>query len=127
MIVYRTCVHHGYGKFYKSLKNYRLKDGSKAYKHSCAKCQVSGLRRMRNRFRKDLVEYMGGKCVLCGYSKYIGALDCHHVIRGAKTSNKFLDNVKHRRFEAALPKIQDELSMCILICSNCHREIHGTI
>lgn len=26
----------------------------------------------------DAIEYLGGKCISCGYSKYYGALEFHH-------------------------------------------------
>lgn len=33
----------------------------------------------RKDFKIKAIEYKGGKCVVCGYDKYIGALDFHHL------------------------------------------------
>ena len=64
-------------------------------------------------------EYKGGKCVVCGYNKYIGALDFPHLDPEHKEVN--IAKGSHLGFE----NIKLELDKCILICSNCHREFHG--
>ncbi|MCW1907724.1 MAG: hypothetical protein KIH63_000085 [Candidatus Saccharibacteria bacterium] len=33
----------------------------------------------RKRVRQLLVEHKGGRCILCGYSECIDALDLHHM------------------------------------------------
>ena len=35
--------------------------------------------RRRRRIKEKAIMYLGGKCQLCGYSKYQGGLDFHHV------------------------------------------------
>jgi len=30
------------------------------------------------KFKEKCVEYKGGKCDICGYDKYVGALEFHH-------------------------------------------------
>ena len=62
---------------------------------------------------------MGGKCKVCGYNKYYGALDFHHINpneKGFTLSKKATYN-----FE----RVKIELDKCIMLCSNCHRELHG--
>jgi hypothetical protein len=74
-----------------------------------------------NKRRKDLrqraVEYLGGKCCICGYSKCIGAMDFHHIESQIKD---FTISSRMTSWEA----IEKELRKCVLLCSNCHREAH---
>ena len=65
-------------------------------------------------------EYKGGKCELCGYNKCIEALEFHHVDETTKNPN-FSREV---RTSALTQKKKAELDACILVCANCHREIH---
>jgi DNA-directed RNA polymerase subunit M/transcription elongation factor TFIIS len=57
-------------------------------------------------------------CEICGYNKFIGALDYHHV-RGDKVFE--LSSNSSRSIKA----IQDEIDKCMLVCANCHRELHA--
>lgn len=83
----------------------------------CKECTTQNtIERMRENKRKA-VEYKGGKCTRCGYSKCMAALEFHHV-GGGKDINPA--NLRSRRFD----KIMPELDKCILVCGNCHREIH---
>ena len=78
------------------------------------------VKKWRNETKKRMVESMGGKCSICNYNKSIVALEFHHIDPSVK--EHALGNVR------ANPKswniIADELRKCILLCSNCHREIH---
>lgn len=69
--------------------------------------------------KKDAVEYLGGKCICCGYNKYYGALSFYHI----DPNEKELDWRKMRLI--AWKNILKELDKCVLVCSNCHSEIHG--
>jgi hypothetical protein len=33
----------------------------------------------RKKLRDQAIEYKGGKCMICGYKRYSGALDFHHL------------------------------------------------
>jgi hypothetical protein len=68
--------------------------------------------------KKNIVrdEMKAQGCSLCGYSKCFSALEFHHInadkektIGWTKTTTEFLR----------------ESSKCVLVCSNCHREIHA--
>ena len=63
---------------------------------------------------------LGGKCSQCGYSKCLNALEFHHLNPSEKefSINKALSN--HWKWE----RIEIELKKCIILCANCHREIH---
>ena len=60
----------------------------------------------------------GNKCCICGYDKSISALEFHHIDP---------QNKKYQLSSGNCHKLQDDLEeakKCILVCSNCHREIH---
>jgi hypothetical protein len=71
--------------------------------------------------KKKCVEYKGGCCVICGYKRCLSALEFHHLNPEEKdfSISKYV-NVK---FE----KIKNELDKCVLLCANCHREVHDGI
>lgn len=67
--------------------------------------------------KRKMIAYKGGKCSVCGYNKCPAALDFHHLNPETKSFN--LGKIKGWLWE----KIVIELDKCILVCSNCHREI----
>lgn len=74
----------------------------------------------RKRVKQKLIDYKGGKCEFCGYNKCIKALQFHHL------------NPKEKDFSIAgmslsFEKLKKEVDKCILVCSNCHAEIHDGI
>lgn len=83
----------------------------------CLKCNVDAVKRRRHKIKRDAVEYMGGKCSRCGYSKCIRALEFHHV-----DDNKEF-GIGANGYTKSWKKIKEELDKCILVCSNCHKEI----
>jgi len=70
--------------------------------------------------KKRLIEYKGGCCEICGYNKCVTALDFHH--KDPKTKD-FTISGKSYSFE----RLKNEVDKCILVCSNCHSEIHEEI
>jgi predicted DNA-binding protein YlxM (UPF0122 family) len=81
---------------------------------------VIAVSKRRRKIKQMAVEYKGGKCVKCGYNKYIGALEFHHLDPTVKDFT--ISNSGHCR---SWEKVKDELDKCILVCSNCHAEIHA--
>ena len=75
---------------------------------------------MRKVIKKWALDYKGNKCEICGYSKCSEALDFHHINPQEKDFN-FSDRDVALDWEM----IKKELDKCILVCSNCHREIHA--
>ena len=69
--------------------------------------------------KKEAIEYLGGKCVCCGYDKYYGALSFHHP----NPEEKEIEWTKMRLI--TWKNVLKELDKCVLVCSNCHAEIHG--
>ena len=68
--------------------------------------------------KTDAIAQLGGACCKCGYNKCEAALEFHHV----DPSTKELEWTKMRLLGAV--KLQEELGKCILLCANCHRELH---
>lgn len=69
----------------------------------------------------DCIKYKGGKCSICGYNKYYGALEFHHLDPNIKENGKqAITNIK-KEF------LYEELDKCVLLCSNCHREVHANL
>ena len=95
----------------------RDKSNSSSYCKQCTNYQT--VIRQRN-LKKQMIEYKGGKCERCGYDKYYGALEFHHIDPSKKDFS--LSHLKRYTFNQI---VIDELDKCMLLCSNCHREIHG--
>lgn len=74
--------------------------------------------RHRQRRRQLLIQVLGGKCALCGYSRCAASLEFHHI----NPDNKNYQLSSGRCHE--LEKDLEEAKKCILVCANCHREIH---
>jgi hypothetical protein len=64
------------------------------------------------------VKYKGGQCLLCGYDKCLEALSFHHA--GGKEFG-----ISAKGYTRSWDKVQAELDNCILVCHNCHAEIHA--
>ena len=69
--------------------------------------------------KQKCVDYKGGKCEICGYNKCLRSLDFHHIEEDKKDFQISSPNTKYR-FE----DMKNELDKCILVCKNCHGEIH---
>jgi hypothetical protein len=66
------------------------------------------------------VEYKGKKCSVCGYNKCIDALEFHHKNESTKEFG-----IAANGYCRAWTTVKNELDKCILVCANCHREIHS--
>ena len=106
-------------------KPYRVKSGKRKGKIQsyCRKCNSQNTLDRQREFKKKCVEYKGGRCVVCGYEKYLGSLDFHHIDPSQKDFN--LSNMRQTSFIKNQYAIQKELDKCILVCKNCHCEIHN--
>jgi len=84
----------------------------------CRKCATEKVSKRRRRLKEDAVLYKGGKCCKCGYSKCLAALAFHHLDPKEKEFRIGNKNIK------SWERIRKELDKCILVCHNCHAEIH---
>lgn len=83
---------------------------------------IKAVAKRRRKIKTMAIEYKGGKCQLCGYSKYQGALDLHHLNQKTK---KF--GIADKGYTRSWNTVKEELDKCILVCANCHREVEAGI
>ena len=76
----------------------------------------------RSKLRLMAREYKGGKCIICGYKRHSGALEFHHLDPQTKEFGISVDGSTR-----SWARIKAEADKCVLVCANCHREIHGGI
>lgn len=88
-----------------------------AQRNMCQSCRTTISRRNKIARLKD---HYGGKCMICGYNKCLDALDFHHL----ETDKKEF-SIREKR-NASWDKLIEETKKCIMVCANCHREIHSS-
>lgn len=81
----------------------------------------SSVQRWRNLTKERMVNSLGGKCANCGYNKCNDALDFHHLDPNTKEFNFGFALTKPKSWNVLVK----ELKKCVLLCSNCHRELHA--
>lgn len=90
-------------------------------------CRIDSLNKSHKKSketRRDLFlahkESIG--CLYCGYNKYGGSLDYHHIDSNNKDSR-----IKASDFKSKNSRYLNEISKCILLCKNCHYELHAKL
>jgi len=78
------------------------------------------VKKWRNSCKERMIQAMGGKCCICNYSKCNSALAFHHLDPTKKDLSISSAIVNPKSWS----KIIEELRKCILVCHNCHSEIH---
>lgn len=76
--------------------------------------------RFQRRNKQSAVDIFGGGCQKCGYNKCIDALEFHHL---DKLKKEFTPSYVIN--SCSLKNAMKELSKCVLLCANCHRESHS--
>lgn len=77
--------------------------------------------RKHRKLRQDFINSTKQKgCALCGYAKCMSALAYHH--KDPSTKRDTISNMACRC--ASIEDIQEEINKCILLCQNCHHELH---
>ena len=102
------------------IDNFYLRKNRKIYRTDCNKCHVEKIRLIQKQKLKYIQEYKV-ECCTCGYSKCKEALDLHH-----KDPNK-KEYQPNKLINYSYKKIKKELEKCIVLCANCHRELHAQI
>jgi len=83
---------------------------------------IRAVAKRRRKIKSMAIEYKGGKCQLCGYMKYQGALDLHHLNAAEKDFG-----IADKGYTRSWEKVKTELDKCILVCANCHREVEAGV
>lgn len=83
---------------------------------------IRAVRARRKKVRQMSVEYKGGKCEMCGYDRCIDALEFHHN----DLSNKDF-GISEKGYTRSWKRVMEELDKCIMLCANCHRELHAKL
>jgi hypothetical protein len=81
------------------------------------KNEINKLYKYYRERKEKAVQLKGGKCAICGYNECIASMVFHHY--SEKDINMFT-LLKCSDWE----KIKKELDKTLLLCSNCHLEIH---
>lgn len=85
---------------------------------TCAKCHNGYTKKVGQETKQYVIAKLGGRCSNCAYNKYAGALDIHHT-------NPKLKDPNFRSLKGwGRARIDKEINSCILLCKNCHAEIH---
>lgn len=84
----------------------------------CLRCRTEAVIRRRQRVKEILVREAGGRCSLCGYDRYVGALAFHHLDRSEKRFGI-------SRLGSSLGRARAEARKCVLLCANCHSEVEA--
>jgi predicted HNH restriction endonuclease len=83
---------------------------------------IDAVSKRRKSVRLKAINHKGGKCELCGYHRCKDALEFHHL---EESSKRF--GVSSKGYTRSWEKVKQELDKCILVCANCHRELHAGI
>jgi 5-methylcytosine-specific restriction endonuclease McrA len=83
---------------------------------------IKAVAKRRRKIKLLSVQYKGGKCQICGYDKYVGALDLHHIDSSQKSFS-----IGNKGYTRSWEITRKELDKCILVCANCHREVEAGI
>jgi hypothetical protein len=75
----------------------------------------------RDSTKHRIVKAFDDKCGICGYDKCNNSLTLHHINPETKefSFNRIRANPKSWK------KIVNELRKCVMLCANCHNEIHA--
>jgi len=83
---------------------------------------IKAVQKRRKRIKEKAINYKGSKCEACGYSRCYDALEFHHI-----ENNKKEFGISEKGYTRGWEKVKSEIEKCLLLCSNCHRELHGGI
>ena len=77
----------------------------------------------RKNLKQRALALFGSKCCVCSYDRCAAALEFHHLDPAQKDFSISQAYANPKKWDT----IVSELEKCVLVCSNCHREIHQGI
>lgn len=94
-------------------------------RRQCKRCRsIYNIKFRKDRTRKrkiELIKYKGGKCEICNYDKCNAALEFHHIEDKKFSIGLTISRLSEEDYQNI---IFGEIDKCLLLCANCHREIH---
>ena len=99
---------------------YTRNDGTKgkSYKPECKPCLVN---KQSQRYSALWNKYFECKCSRCGYDKCQSALELHHL------NGEDKDFTFASRYSISESRFAEESKKCVVLCANCHRELHAEL
>jgi transposase len=91
-------------------------------RYRCKRCRAEAVSARRRRVKLALVAEAGGACCLCGYERYPGALQFHHLHPSEKSFA-----IADRGLARSMERARAEARKCVLVCANCHAELEAGI
>ncbi|HEY5428481.1 MAG TPA: helix-turn-helix domain-containing protein [Solirubrobacteraceae bacterium] len=90
--------------------------------YRCKRCRQERVADRRRNLKRILVAEAGGGCAICGYDRFLGALQFHHLDPGQKRLE-----ISRNGITLSLAALRTEAHKCALVCSNCHAELEGGV
>lgn len=112
LVVKLDCRKHGETEF--------ILEGRGSYR--CKQCRTERVVRHRQRLKQTLVTEAGGRCVICGYDRELGALQFHHLDPSEKRFQ-----ISRFGITYGLEQARAEARKCVLLCGNCHAEVENGV
>jgi hypothetical protein len=109
---HNVCSYSCRNKYFSKERSFVWKGGD--YKYNGRKLEKA----RRLDYKKRAMELFGNSCLLCGFTGCAASFDFHHLDPSKKESD--MKSLSYRSWD----KVEAELSKCVLLCSNCHREHH---
>jgi hypothetical protein len=109
--IMRECALHDWTTF--------VRIGKTRYR--CGRCNSDSVAARRRRIKHILVSDAGGRCLVCGFSRYTG-LHFHHVDPARKAFSVSRDGVTR-----SLARAREEANKCVLLCANCHAMVEAGV
>lgn len=97
-------------------------DAAKFYGHKkfvCARCHSAYTTKRGQLVRRKALDFLGGKCAICGFDQFPVSLDIHHLDPTHKDPN--FVSMRSWKWE----RVENELRGCVLLCKNCHAAFHA--
>ena len=101
---------------------FRPKSAAANHRNCCYSCMPDGTQLTRGGFLAKIKESRGGKCIRCGYSTCIKALEFHHLDPMQKDFG-----LSTKSLSRDINVLREEASKCIVLCANCHAEEHDRL
>jgi len=98
-------------------------------RNRCKEC-TKKVDRERHRIKENMnraawiITIGPNECAICGYNKCFAALDFHHLDPDLKEERIPALMARFGPDHPRADEVRKEMAKCILVCANCHREIH---